>query len=145
MAVLVAISAWIAPWEGTKYTPYRDVVGVLTVCRGITGPEVIEGKTYTEDECRALERPRIAEAWGYVIKCLPATLSRNQTIAAASLAYNAGAKAVCGSTLHRKAWAGDLPGMCREFDKWVYAGGKRWRGLIRRRAAERQLCETPDA
>lgn len=145
-AVVIALAAsFMAPWEGTKYRPYQDVIGVWTVCRGITGKEVVIGKLYTEAECQALEAPVIAKSLATVKKCLPVPLSNNQAAALTSLVFNTGPKSVCGSTLQRKALAGDYAGMCREFDKWAYAGGKRWRGLEKRRAAERALCEKPDA
>ena len=51
----LAIAAVLIPnLEGNSYTPYRDVGGVWTVCNGITGPDVIQGKTYTQKECDAL-------------------------------------------------------------------------------------------
>ncbi|HHG5564729.1 TPA: glycoside hydrolase family protein [Pseudomonas aeruginosa] len=41
----------------------------------------------------------------------------------------------------RKLNAGDVRGACAELSRWVYAGGKKLGGLVRRRAAERELCE----
>ena len=35
---------------------------------------------------------------------------------------------------------GDPVGACNELTKWVYAGGRKVRGLERRREAERTLC-----
>ena len=58
-----------------------------------------------------------------------------------SFAFNVGNGAFCGSTLTRKANAGDMPGACAELSRWTYAGGKQMPGLVIRRAAERQLCE----
>lgn len=40
--------------EGRRYVAYRDVVGVLTVCDGHTGADIILGKRYSEAECDAL-------------------------------------------------------------------------------------------
>ncbi|WP_141124993.1 glycoside hydrolase family protein, partial [Salmonella enterica] len=40
--------------EGRRYEPYRDVAGVLTVCDGHTGRDIISGKHYTDAECDAL-------------------------------------------------------------------------------------------
>jgi hypothetical protein len=34
-----------------------------------------------------------------------------------------------------------MDGACAELSRWTYAGGKQLPGLVRRRAAERQLCE----
>lgn len=51
----MAIAAILIPsLEGVEYKPYRDVAGVLTVCYGHTGPDIIPGKTYTRAECNAL-------------------------------------------------------------------------------------------
>lgn len=40
--------------EGVSYIPYKDIVGVWTVCYGHTGKDIMLGKTYTEAECKAL-------------------------------------------------------------------------------------------
>lgn len=34
--------------EGRRYVAYRDVVGVLTVCDGHTGADIILGKRYSD-------------------------------------------------------------------------------------------------
>lgn len=40
--------------EGVSYIPYKDIVGVWTVCHGHTGKDIMLGKTYTKAECKAL-------------------------------------------------------------------------------------------
>lgn len=40
--------------EGRRHEPYRDVAGVLTVCDGHTGKDILPGKHYTDAECDAL-------------------------------------------------------------------------------------------
>ena len=40
--------------EGVSYVPYKDIVGVWTVCHGHTGKDIMLGKTYTKAECKAL-------------------------------------------------------------------------------------------
>jgi len=44
--------------------------------------------------------------------------------------------------LLKKLNAGDYPGAAAEFGKWVYGGGKRLDGLVKRRAAEKTLLLT---
>lgn len=49
---------------------------------------------------------------------------------------NLGAGALQRSTLRRKVNRGEHSLVPREFRRWVWAGGRRLRGLIRRREAE---------
>lgn len=44
----------IAHFEGVRYEPYEDVGGVLTVCYGHTGKDIVPNKTYTKEECNEL-------------------------------------------------------------------------------------------
>ena len=50
-AVMLAAAAFIAPWEGTVPKAYFDIVQVLTICVGHTGPDVYEGQTATPAQC----------------------------------------------------------------------------------------------
>ena len=56
-----------------------------------------------------------------------------------SFAFNVGLYAFRASTLRRKLNAGDFRDAADEFPRWVYAGGRKLRGLVRRREAERAL------
>ena len=55
-------------------------------------------------------------------------------------AYNIGPRVVCGSTIQKRALAGDWSGVCDGLLAWRYAGGKVSPGLLNRRVAERNLC-----
>ena len=140
-AVLLAAGALIARWEGVRYEPYRDAVGVLTVCYGHTGPDIVPGKQYTIDECRALLDADMRVANAEVRRCLPMPMLRQIEVALTSATFNLGPRVVCGSTLQRKALANDWPGACSELDRWNQAGGRVMRGLTLRRGNERQVCE----
>lgn len=51
----IAIAAVLVPdLEGVRYEPYRDVAGVLTVCYGHTGADIVIGKSYTSGECKVM-------------------------------------------------------------------------------------------
>ncbi|WCE04443.1 lysozyme [Pseudoxanthomonas sp. JBR18] len=141
-AVLAAAALFVQPWEGREFKPYRDAVGVLTACDGHTGPDIQAGKTYTAAECDVWLMSDIGRAYSQVRLCISVPLNQNQAVAFTSAAYNLGPSVVCGSTLQRKANAGDLAGACAQLDRWVYAKGQKLRGLVRRRAAERALCES---
>ncbi len=140
-AALALAAAIVKPWEGYEPIPYRDVIGVLTVCYGTTGPEVVAGRRYTRAECDAFLRDDLAEANGHVRRCIGRPMPERVEAAVTSLVYNAGPRAVCGSTLQRKAVAGDWAGTCAELSRWNRAGGRVIKGLVNRRAAERAVCE----
>jgi len=134
-------AAIIIRWEGERYDPYHDDVGVLTVCYGHTGADIVEGRRYTREECDALLAADMAIANDDVNSCLPMPKLAHVEAALTSAAFNIGAKVVCGSTLQRKALGNDWPGACAELDRWKYAKGRELRGLVLRRADERALCE----
>jgi lysozyme len=139
--ILGAAALFVQPWEGREFRPYRDAVGVLTACDGHTGADIQAGKTYTAAECDAWLTTDLGRAYSRVQLCISVPLTQNQAVALTSAAYNIGPSVVCGSTLQRMANAGDMPGACAQLDRWVYAKGQKLRGLVRRRAAERALCE----
>lgn len=142
--VLILAAAIIQPWEGRELAPYFDAVDVLTVCDGHTGRSTgtkVEDRRYTDAECDTLLEADMLEAWRHVERCITAPMSTNQAASLLSAAYNIGPSVVCGSTLQRYANAGDWGEACAQLDRWVYAGGQKLRGLERRRAAERAICD----
>src|SRR3954469_12814101 len=72
--------------EGRSLVPYRDIVGIWTVCDGDT-KNVIPGQAQTDGQCDArLEQQLIAHAKP-VMQCVPALKDRpNQLAASVSLA-----------------------------------------------------------
>lgn len=52
-AVTIALTL-ISYLEGIKYKSYYDIAGVLTVCYGHTGNDIIQNRLYTQQECDAL-------------------------------------------------------------------------------------------
>ncbi len=127
-------------FEGTVFSSYRDPVGIITACTGHTGPELKMGQTYTREQCEEMLYKDLAKH-ADALSCVRAPLTDGQRAAFLSFAFNVGDDAFCRSTLVRKANAGDIDGACAELSRWTYAGGKQLPGLVRRRAAERQLCE----
>lgn len=141
VAVAAMVTPLVAKWEGVRYEPYRDAVGVLTVCYGHTGSDIVPGKRYSKAECDQLLQADLAIANEAVNRCLPMPKLVHVEAALTSAAFNLGPKVVCGSTLQRLALANDWPGACAELSKWKNAGGRELRGLVLRRADERAMCE----
>lgn len=126
--------------EGREYVAYRDVVGVLTVCDGHTGSDIIPGKRYTDKECDALTRKDLTRISAQVDPHIKVQTTETQRAAIYSFAYNVGATATINSTLLKKLNAKDYAGACSELKRWVYAGGKKWKGLMNRRDVEYEVC-----
>lgn len=138
LAMPVALAAVMA-FEGFRQSAYLDPVGIPTICYGETAG-VRMGQTRTEAECADLLAGRLGDSLAMLEADLPDAHPR--TLAAlASFVYNVGENAYRGSTLRRYARAGDMMAACGQLDRWVYAGGKKLRGLVIRREKERQLCE----
>ncbi len=128
----------VAYFEGRELVGYLDPVGIPTVCYGHTTTAAL-GQVKTDTECEALLAEDLGQALAAVDIQLPG-LPPATRAALGSFVYNVGPGAFQRSTLVRKARAGDLVGACNELPRWVYAGGRKLNGLVRRREAERQLC-----
>ncbi|CNC67754.1 lysozyme [Yersinia pseudotuberculosis] len=126
--------------EGRKHVAYYDVVGVLTVCDGHTGKDIIPGKKYSDAECDALLQKDLAPVQRIVDTAVKVQLSKYQKAALYSFTYNVGQNAFTKSTLLKKLNTGDIKGACDELRRWIYAGGRPWKGLQNRREIERELC-----
>lgn len=143
-AVLVLAAGLIARWEGLRYEAYPDPAtggAPWTVCYGHTGPDVVRGKKYTRAECDALLDADMRKANGYVRRCVARGMPVGVEAALTSLTFNVGPVAVCQKTIGKLARSGNWPATCAELDKWKFAGGRVYRGLVLRRADERAVCE----
>ena len=140
-AIALALAALVRPWEGRELVPYRDIVGVWTVCEGVTGEAVVPNKVYTNPECDRLTADALGQHYRGVMACITKPIAVHEAAAITSWAYNVGVGAACKSTLVRKVNAG-LPGSiwCPELLKWNKAGGREVRGLTNRRKAELEVC-----
>lgn len=135
---LALVVSMTAGFEGKRNVPYKDVGGVPTDCYGHTGNV---GRTKTDQECAAQLAHDELDHGIAIDACLPIDTPLQTRAAFIDFAYNVGTSAFCHSTAAKKAQAGDFRGACAELSKWVYAGGQQLPGLVKRRAAERALCE----
>lgn len=143
-AVLAAAIA--IPAEGLRQVAYLDPPGILTVCRGHTGSDVVASRRYSLAECDALLNADMRIAVEAVDRCVPG-LPEPVLAAFADAAFNLGPTIACNrtaSTAARLLAAGDLRGACDQLPRWNKArlAGVlvELPGLTKRRAAERDLC-----
>lgn len=135
----------IKSFEGLELKAYKDIVGVLTIGYGSTGPHVKEGQTITEQEAEALLLKDMERFESGVESLATAALTDNQFAALVSLSFNVGLGNLKSSTLLKLLNAGDYAGAANQFPRWNKAGGKEVAGLTRRRLAEQALFNSADA
>jgi GH24 family phage-related lysozyme (muramidase) len=142
MRVSAAGLELISRFEGLRLTAYTDPVGILTIGFGHTGADVRPGLTITRPRALELLREDTSGAEAQVAQLVTKPLNQSQFDALVSLVFNAGGAPLHG-TLGRKLNAGDFPGACDEFGKWVKGtiDGRlvTLAGLVRRRAAEAEM------
>lgn len=147
ISAAAAIATAIAiPAEGLRQFAYYDPTGVLTVCYGTTGPDVVKGKKYSLAECRALLDRDMLDAVQAVDRCAPG-LPEPVLAAFSDAAYNLGPAIACNqqkSTAARLLAAGDYTGACNQLPRWnkarVAGTMVELPGLTKRRAKEREIC-----
>lgn len=136
---LLLAAQLIKPYEGYAPTAYLDPVEIPTICYGHTqGVEM--GTTLSEEQCEGLLAQDLQKALDTLERYVTVPLPDTRRAALASFVYNVGAGKFSHSTLLQKLNAGDIRGACNELSRWVYAGGRKLTGLVKRRAAERDMC-----
>lgn len=126
--------------ESRRYYAYQDVVGVWTVCDGHTGNDIRRGHRYTDKECDALLQSDLRKVASAIDPLIKVSIPETTRAALYSFTYNVGAGAFASSTLLKKLNSGDVSGACKELERWTYAGGVQWKGLMNRRDIEYEVC-----
>lgn len=132
---------------GPEYlVAYRDLVGVWTICDGLT-KGVRKGMTESRAGCQRRLEAELVDSAEHVLACLPALRAPGgdyQRWAFVSLAHNIGWPSVCSSTAAKRYRAGNWTGACDAFLMWDKAGRplRQVRGLKLRRLREREICLT---
>lgn len=142
LAIATVMSTW---FEGTKHVPYRDTGNVLSVCRGHTGPDIVQGHYYTDAECDALQASDLRVADAAVTRYTTVPLTEWQRAALDDFTFNEGAGKLRSSTLLKKTNAGDSAGACREYYRWDKARDHRGvrvtlPGLVKRADTREWAC-----
>lgn len=147
IAAATALATALAiPAEGLRQFAYFDPPGILTVCYGHTGSDVVAGRKYSLAECNQFLTDDMRTAIDIVERCAPG-LPEKPLAAFADATFNLGSRLVCdtkNSTAARLLKAGDIPGACRQLPRWnratVAGQSVVLPGLTKRRQAEMELC-----
>ena len=155
-----ALVPFTAAFEGTVHRAYRDAGGVVTIGNGFTnlsqtfstwwkqhhGHALRMGDTISDAECDLLLGLLLAEEYAPPVakRFAGLGLRQNEFDAATDVCFN------CGAGSLKWSWAGELAARAmaaaaaRLRETAVTAGGRRLKGLERRRAAEARLLESGD-
>lgn len=130
----------IEQFEGLRLTAYKATRRdkYYTIGYGHYGADVKQGMTITEAQAEAYLRQDVAEAEAAVNKYAGYGWNQNQFDALVSFAYNVGN--IDGLTNNGKRSVAEISAKLPEY---VYSGGVKLEGLVRRRAAEKTLFDTP--
>ena len=137
--------ALIKEFEGLRARPYLCSAQVATIGYGSTfyadGSKVeLSDPVISTEQAEEL----LAMTLGQYEDCvnqLSDNLDQNQFDALVCFAYNLGCRALTGSTLAKLVRAGDFNNAAHAFAAWNKSGGKVLPGLVRRRAAEKNLFQ----
>lgn len=134
----------VKKFEGFSPKIYLCPAGYLTVGYGhVVIPserEKFEGRIITEQEAEKMLIEDLLKTEICVMKLLNYMLLHPYCYdALISFTFNVGIYAFRASTLRRKILSNQLNEAVEQFGRWVYAGGRKLNGLIRRRQAEKEL------
>jgi len=129
----------IKSFESFEPVRYICPAGYPTIGYGhvILDREDLQKVTEAEAETLLLGDVAIAERSVYHLIKVP--LEDCQFSALTSFTFNLGGGALQRSTLRQKVNRGEHGEVPDEFRKWVYAGGRKLKGLVRRREVEATL------
>lgn len=131
--------ALIQHFEGFSKTVYRCPAGILTIGYGHAlqaGESFPHGISLVDAQDLLVQDISIAES--AVSRLCPVRLTQGQFDALVSFTFNLGAGALQRSALRRCVNRGEHAQAAEQFLRWVYAGGKKSKGLLLRRHAEKQ-------
>ena len=130
---------FIASFEGFSPTPYKCPASVWTIGYGSTLGVTKDTPPITKEEALLLLEKDISRVKHSISKLIIVPLTENQRIALVSFTYNLGGGALQRSTLRQKLNRGEYEEVPEELMKWVWVGGIKQKGLVRRREAEADL------
>lgn len=126
-------------FEGYSFKPYICPGGYWTGGFGHMFRPPSSRRNLPIGEAEQILFRDIYKALSAVIRHCPILLRpehRNKLGAIVDFTFNLGAGRLQTSTLRRVINRQDWPGAADQLNRWVYAGGRKLRGLVRRRAAE---------
>ena len=152
--VITKAKELIKQFEGLRLKAYKDSRGIPTIGYGNTSYELVPviakrfgrnavkmGDTISQDEADALLNANIDLLATKITQALKRpNPSTNELAALISLGYNLGVAGLLKSSVFKLYNVGTpVLETAKQFDKYIYSGGERNKGLVNRRAAEKKI------
>lgn len=134
----------IKRFEGFSSTIYLDAADLPTIGYGHLlrpGEAEMFQNGISEPAAQALLAKDVWSAERAVLRLITVPLTDGQFDALVSFTFNLGGGALQRSTLRRKINREEHTDVPPEFLRWVWAGGRKLKGLVRRRKAEATLYQ----
>ena len=128
----------IKNFEGCRLEAYKCTAGVWTIGYGHTAG-VKQGQKITKFQADALLIIDLEKFEKAVTKLVKKPITQNEFDALVSFSFNVGIGNFEKSTLLRLINMGQFELASKQFERWIYAGGKPLNGLKKRRLAEKTL------
>lgn len=138
-AIVTLVTPLVQEHEGLRNIAYLDPVGIPTICFGETR-NVELGQALSTEECVEMLEPRLVGFLEEMRTCTHVTLPAKTETAFLSFTYNLGSGVYCRNIAGKRINVGNLVGACEALLLYTKAGGREFRGLVRRRADEHRLC-----
>lgn len=143
---LSASAAFVAydltlPSEGLRQEVYADPVGLPTVCVGHMNKKLKLGTSYTLDECMKTFAEDYAKHQKELDKAVKIPYASEwEREALTDFTFNNGIGNVQSSTLIKLLNQGKHEQACAQLSRWVFAKGKKLKGLVTRRENTMPYC-----
>lgn len=132
-----ACAAFIRGFEQCRLVAYKPTpLDNWTLGWGATGPDIVEGLTWTQAQADARFAADLARFGSGVASHITSPTTQDQFDALTSLAFNIGLGNLSASGLLKHHNSGDYAGAAARFVLWDREGSTVLAGLTRRREAE---------
>ncbi|MEM4134315.1 MAG: lysozyme [Candidatus Micrarchaeia archaeon] len=133
----------VKAFEGFSARPYLCPAGYWTIgyghVLGKTWQDTWGSLIFTKEQAEEMLLKTLKNIEFVINSLIEVDIHDYMLDALISFSYNCGIYAFRASTLRRLINQGELYQASEQFTRWVYAGGKKLNGLVRRRQAEKEL------
>ncbi|MBL0849317.1 MAG: lysozyme [Candidatus Liberibacter ctenarytainae] len=141
MNLSLLLTGLIKHFEGLRLSSYRCPAGIWTIGYAHTGHGVHEGMSISVGQANALLHQDAIKCLNQALKASPVLESsgENRLSAVGDFVFNLGINRYKYSTFKKRIDDEDWPNAVIECNRWIFAGGKKLKGLVIRREVEAEL------